>query len=110
MTDVNADNVVEDLANSEEECRSCQEYYRFALAKHPNDQDRLEAEEDEQENQRCQLIENIKSYVSIVASKTAVEVPSPAVSCVEGNVAGSDEDCECRYRHESYRDWSAIVQ
>lgn len=68
ITDMDTDHVVEDLSNGEQESCRKQVNHGFPLAQNSNYQHRLQYEEDEQEDQRGQLIEDVEGDISVVTT------------------------------------------
>lgn len=104
-----ADYVLEDLANSEEECSPAEVEHWLSLAKNAENKVCLEDKEDDQEEQWCKLIEDIETDVAIRCRQAAIEVSGPAEAGVESNKACSDSENEGRGDNDADRLWCSVI-
>lgn len=96
------DDIVEDLADREEESCRYQIDHRFALAKDSQNQNGLQDEVEEEEDQRTELVKDVESNVAIRTSVRRLEMTSPVECGVEGDVASTDEKCSGTPYYQSY--------
>lgn len=64
----------------------------LAFTKNAKDQERLQAEEDNNEDQRYELVECVEGISLVLPSQSVIPVAGPAETSVERNVACSNED------------------
>lgn len=63
----------------------------FLFAQDTQYQIRLDEEENDQEDQRYQLIENVESNVPVRIVQGGIEVAGPSEGCIKSDVASPDE-------------------
>lgn len=105
-----ADDVLEDLANSEEE-HGCDEVEHGSnLAEDSDNNDSLKDEEDGKEDQRNQLVQRVERVRAVGCNERVVPVSSPAETSIEGDIASADKQDSRRTKDQSQRSKSTIIQ
>ena len=104
-------NVVEDLTDGKQNGSSEQKDHRAQLAQDSENQDRLEAKESNQENQRCKLIQDVEGDVAIIGVGVALVPESgPTEASIKGNEACANEQYSSRNDEEAQGQESPIFE
>jgi len=77
---VDAHNIVEDLADGEEKRRAEEVDHWLSLSQNSNDENGFQDEECEEEDQGCELIEDVEPNVFVLAGPAGFKVPCPAIA------------------------------
>ncbi|KAI6762831.1 hypothetical protein HG530_008811 [Fusarium avenaceum] len=103
-------NVLEDLAESEEERCGGQIYHRTCLAKDSDNKNGLEDKEGDDEDQRDKLIKDVEGDVSVIRTLVAIiPVAGPREASVEGDVTSSNKQDASREYDECDREGGSVV-
>jgi hypothetical protein len=82
----------------------------FPLSKNAEYKEGFQAEEDEQENQRHELVKRVKRVGFVLAIQGVVPVAGPAKASVESDVTCADEQDDSGDEKQPNRDGSAVIQ
>jgi hypothetical protein len=94
-------------------CREMEHLIRthwFPLSKNAEHEERFQAEEDDQENQRDELVKRIERVGLVLATQGVVPVVGPAKACVESDVACSNEQDDSGEEKQPDRDGGSVIQ
>lgn len=108
---MSADDVLEDLANGEEE-NCCAEVNHWPLlTENSEHKDGLQDDKYEEEDEWCELVEHIEGDVSMVISipNRCLELVCPSKCGVESNVASAYSECESGDKDEAKRFCGSII-
>ncbi len=106
-----ADDVVEDLAQGEQDGGSDEVDHGPRLSEDPQDEDGLEDEEDDEEDEGGELVQDVEGDVAVRGGYVGrVPVVCPPETGVEGDVAGADEQGGGRDENEPQGDGRPVVE
>ena len=108
---MSADDVLEDLADGEEE-NCCPEVKHWPLlTENSEHKDGLQDDKYEEEDEWCELVEHIEGDVSMVISvpNRSLELVCPSKRGIESNVASAYSECESGDKDEAKRFRGSII-